>query len=165
MAAHQYKLDNLCAVVDRNRLQISGNTEDVMGHDDLHERFRAFGWHVIDVADGNDIDQREQVDILGIYLNTLAQSYGPHSSYYPPQLNEDFDIQMSLSLTGIGATLTSEDGFIKIVSLVPGGPAAVDGRLKVEDRIIAVTQEDGETVDGVEDGQMSQDIQLLFFII
>lgn len=57
MAAHQYKLDNLCAVVDRNRLQISGNTEDVMGHDDLHERFGSFGWHVIDVADGNDIDQ------------------------------------------------------------------------------------------------------------
>ena len=57
MAARQYGLDNLCAVVDRNRLQISGNTEDVMGHDDLHERFRAFGWHVIDVADGNDIDQ------------------------------------------------------------------------------------------------------------
>ncbi len=57
MAAHQYKLDNLCAVVDRNRLQISGNTEDVMGHDDLHERFAAFGWNVIDVKDGNDIDQ------------------------------------------------------------------------------------------------------------
>ncbi len=57
MAAHQYGLDNLCAVVDRNRLQISGNTEDVMGHDDLHERFRSFGWHVIDVADGNDIDE------------------------------------------------------------------------------------------------------------
>lgn len=57
MAAHQYRLDNLCAVVDRNRLQISGNTEDVMGHDDLKERFRSFGWHVIDVADGNDIDQ------------------------------------------------------------------------------------------------------------
>lgn len=56
MAARQYSLDNLCAVVDRNRLQISGNTEDVMGHDDLHERFRSFGWHVIDVADGNDID-------------------------------------------------------------------------------------------------------------
>lgn len=57
MAASHYKLDNLCAVVDRNRLQISGNTEDVMAHDDLHERFRSFGWHVIDVADGNDIDQ------------------------------------------------------------------------------------------------------------
>ena len=57
MAGSHYKLDNLCAVVDRNRLQISGNTEDVMAHDDLHERFFSFGWHVIDVADGNDIDQ------------------------------------------------------------------------------------------------------------
>ncbi len=57
MAASQYHLDNLCAVVDRNRLQISGNTEDIMGHDDLHERFRSFGWHVVDVADGNDLDQ------------------------------------------------------------------------------------------------------------
>ena len=57
MAASHYHLDNLCAVVDRNRLQISGNTEDVMGHDDLHQRFGSFGWHVIDVADGNDIDQ------------------------------------------------------------------------------------------------------------
>lgn len=59
MAASHYKLDNLCAVVDRNRLQISGNTEDVMGHDDLHKRFDSFGWHVIDVADGNDIGQLE----------------------------------------------------------------------------------------------------------
>lgn len=57
MAAHMFKLDNLCAVVDRNRLQISGNTEDVMAHDDLHERFRAFGWNVIDVGDGNSIEQ------------------------------------------------------------------------------------------------------------
>ncbi len=57
MAASHYKLDNLCAVVDRNRLQISGNTEDVMAHDDLHERFKSFGWNVIDVADGNDVDQ------------------------------------------------------------------------------------------------------------
>ena len=57
MAAAHYKLDNLCAAVDRNRLQISGNTEDVMAHDDLHERFRSFGWNVIDVKDGNDVDQ------------------------------------------------------------------------------------------------------------
>lgn len=54
MAASQYKLDNLCAVVDRNRLQISGCTEDVMHHDCLEERFASFGWHVISV-NGNDI--------------------------------------------------------------------------------------------------------------
>ena len=57
MAANHYHLDNLCAVVDRNRLQISGDTENVMSHEDLHQRFAAFGWHVIEVADGNDVDQ------------------------------------------------------------------------------------------------------------
>lgn len=57
MAGHQYKLDNLCAVIDRNHLQISGNTEDVMGHEKLAERIRAFGWHVIEVENGNDLDQ------------------------------------------------------------------------------------------------------------
>ncbi|WP_394283195.1 transketolase [Frisingicoccus sp.] len=53
MAGHQYKLDNLCAVVDRNRLQISGSTEDVMAHDSQEERWAAFGWHVISI-NGND---------------------------------------------------------------------------------------------------------------
>lgn len=53
MAAHQYRLDNLCAVVDRNRLQISGCTEDVMAQDDQMQRWAAFGWHVIS-AKGND---------------------------------------------------------------------------------------------------------------
>lgn len=57
MAAHQYKLDNLCAVVDRNRLQISGSTEAVMAQDDVGERFASFGWNVINVENGNDIDQ------------------------------------------------------------------------------------------------------------
>ena len=57
MAAGHYKLDNLCAIIDRNHLQISGNTEDVMKDGDLHGRFAAFGWHVIDVADGNDVSQ------------------------------------------------------------------------------------------------------------
>ncbi len=56
MAASHYKLDNLCAVIDRNRLQISGSTEDVMAHDDQVKRWSGFGWNVIDVAQGNDID-------------------------------------------------------------------------------------------------------------
>lgn len=55
MSGAHYMLDNLCAVVDRNRLQISGSTEDVMHHDDLQARFEAFGWHVIQV-DGHDYD-------------------------------------------------------------------------------------------------------------
>ena len=57
MAAPMFSLDNLCAVVDRNRLQISGSTEDVMAHRDLAAKFTDFGWHVISVEDGNDSDQ------------------------------------------------------------------------------------------------------------
>ena len=99
---------------------------------------------------GNDVDKREKTDILGLYLDALAQSYGPHSGYMPPSQDDDFDIRMSLSLTGIGATLSNEDGFVKVVALVPGGPAALDGRLKVNDRIIAVTEEGGEPVDVID---------------
>ncbi|MDQ0222418.1 transketolase [Streptococcus moroccensis] len=57
MAATQYKLDNLTAIIDRNGLQITGSTEDVMGLKDLHGKWEAFGWHVVDVKDGNDIEQ------------------------------------------------------------------------------------------------------------
>ena len=98
----------------------------------------------------NAIEKRSNIDILGIYLNALANVYGPHSNYMAPRTAKNFDIDMSLSLTGIGATLTTDNGFIKIVSLVPGGPAAKDGRLKVNDRIVAVTQENGSTVDVID---------------
>lgn len=57
MSGHMYKLDNLCAVIDRNHLQISGNTEDVMADEILTDRVRSFGWHVIYVENGNDIYQ------------------------------------------------------------------------------------------------------------
>lgn len=56
MSGAMYRLDNLCAVIDRNMLQISGSTEEVMAEGDLYGKLEAFGWHVIDVADGNDID-------------------------------------------------------------------------------------------------------------
>ena len=99
---------------------------------------------------GNTIDEREPIAILGLYLDTLTQVYGPHSSYMPPREESDFDIRMSLSLTGIGATLTSEDGLIKVVALVPNGPADRQGELKVNDRIINVTEENGESTDLVD---------------
>ena len=57
MAASHYKLDNLCAVIDRNGLQISGTTEEVMGQENMGKRFESFGWHVIKVRDGNDVEQ------------------------------------------------------------------------------------------------------------
>lgn len=60
MAAGMYKLDNLCAVIDRNGLQISGGTEEVMAHENLKHRWESFGWYVIDVEDGNNSDALNQ---------------------------------------------------------------------------------------------------------
>lgn len=85
--------------------------------------------------------------VLGIFLNSFSSSLDPHSSYMPAEELEDFRIRTRLSLEGIGATLRSEDGFTIVVSLVKGGAAKKGGLLKVNDKIIAVAQGDGEPVD------------------
>ena len=84
---------------------------------------------------------------MKLYLDALAQSYDPHSEYLSKADMKNFSINMGLSLVGIGAMLRSEDGYAKIESLVPGGPAQTDGRLKVGDRISAVAQGPSEYVD------------------
>ncbi len=89
----------------------------------------------------------ESIDVLEMYLSSLTRIYDPHSQYMSPRTEEDFNINMKLSLVGIGALLSSEDGYTKIVKVIPGGPADLDGRLKSEDRIIAVAQENEEPVD------------------
>ena len=98
----------------------------------------------------NEMSQKSKLSILSFYLTCVAQTYGPHSSYFSPELEEDFNISMKLSLVGIGAVLTSDNGYTKIVRIMPGGPAEKGGRLKADDRIIAVTQEDGDPVDIVD---------------
>src|SRR5438093_999441 len=89
-------------------------------------------------------DKDEQVKL---FLDALAQTYDPHSEYLSKADMKNFSINMGLSLVGIGAMLRSEDGYAKIESLVPGGPAQVDGRVKVGDRITAVAQGPAEFVD------------------
>jgi carboxyl-terminal processing protease len=84
--------------------------------------------------------------LLQRYLSAFTHSYDPHSDYLSPRGVEDFDINMSLSLVGIGATLRSEDGMAKIMQLIAGGPAEQDGRLQAGDKIIAVAQGDKEPV-------------------
>lgn len=90
-------------------------------------------------------------DVLKTYLTALTRAYDPHSVYYTAQEAENFTIQnINLSLSGIGAVLQSEEGYAKIVSLVPGGPADMDKRLKPNDRIVAVAQGNDEPVDVVD---------------
>lgn len=81
-------------------------------------------------------------DIYAAYLDSFARALDPHSSFFSKDVLEDFEISMSLSLEGIGATLSSQDGFTTIESLVPGGAAARSGLLQTQDKIIAVGQGD-----------------------
>lgn len=92
-------------------------------------------------------EKRSSIEILELFLLALAQVYDPHSSYMAPDTEEDFDIHMKLSLEGIGALLTTEDGYVKIADIIPGGPAQQDGRLQPGDRIIEVAQGDENPVD------------------
>lgn len=102
-------------------------------------------------------DKDEQVKL---YLDALAQTYDPHSEYLSKADFKNFNIQMGLSLVGIGAMLRTEDGYAKIESLVPGGPAQVDGRLKVGDRITAVAQGQNEFVD-VRDMRLDKVVEMI----
>ena len=92
----------------------------------------------------------EDNEVLEMYLSSLAHCFDPHSSYMSPQTVEDFQIQMRLSLDGIGAALRSEDGMTVVAQIVAGGAAEKDGRLKVGDKIIAVAKPDGEWQDVIE---------------
>jgi len=85
--------------------------------------------------------------VLQRYFTAFAQAYDPHSEYMTPSSSDDFEIGMKLSLGGIGALLQSEDGAAKIEKIIPGGPAARDGRLKPGDKIISVAQDKDESVD------------------
>lgn len=93
------------------------------------------------------VHEQDKDEQMKLYLDALAQAYDPHSEYLSKADMKNFSINMGLSLVGIGAMLRSEDGYAKIESLVPGGPAQVDGRLKVGDKITAVAQGPSEFVD------------------
>src|SRR2546430_8635256 len=94
-----------------------------------------------------NIHEQDKDEQIKLFLDALAQAYDPHSEYLSKADMKNFSINMGLSLVGIGAMLRSEDGYAKIESLVPGGPAQVDGRLKVGDRITAVAQGQADYVD------------------
>ena len=93
--------------------------------------------------------QTNSEDAFQIYMNTLTALYDPHTNYLSPVTSENFNINMSLSLQGIGAVLQTEDEFTKVVRLVHAGPAYKEGALQPSDRIVAVAQGDGKFEDVV----------------
>ncbi|MBF0302392.1 MAG: carboxy terminal-processing peptidase [Desulfamplus sp.] len=88
----------------------------------------------------NRLMQINSEDAFKTYINSVAMSFDPHTQFFPPRMSEDFDIQMSLSLEGIGAVLQTEYEYTKVVSLIPAGPADKSGLLMPGDKIIGVGQ-------------------------
>ncbi len=102
----------------------------------------------------------DNFDLLEIYLTGLSASLDPHGAYMSPNTLEDFEISMRLRLEGIGALLREENGQMIVVEPVPGGAAAKDGRLKPNDKIIAVAQGDGKFVD-ISDMRLREAVKLI----
>ena len=94
------------------------------------------------------LKQYNSEDVFQLAMNAFTNAIDPHTNYLSPITSENFKIDMSLSLEGIGARLMYEDGYTKVVEIIPGGPAYKSDKLHVNDRIVAVAQDDdGEFVD------------------
>lgn len=93
------------------------------------------------------LSEPDEEAVLQHYLSAVARAYDPHSDYMSPASKEDFDMEMNLTLSGVGAVLQMDEGALKIVELSPGGPVERDGRIKVGDKITGVQQGDGPMED------------------
>jgi carboxyl-terminal processing protease len=92
--------------------------------------------------------QTNSEDVYQLYMNAFTRTYDPHTQYFSPRTSENFNINMSLSLEGIGAVLQQEDEFTRVVSLVPAGPADKSKQVFPDDKIVAVAQGlEGEMID------------------
>tara|TARA_Y100000590_G_scaffold213192_1_gene241517 strand:+ start:10351 stop:12402 length:2052 start_codon:yes stop_codon:yes gene_type:complete len=109
----------------------------------------------------NYFNQTKSEDIVDLYINSITKSYGPHTTYMSPKRTEDFDIDMSLTLEGIGAVLSSDGMYTTISSLVPGGPAEKSNKLKPNDRIVGVGQETDSLVTDIIGWRIEDVVQLI----
>tara|TARA_B100000073_G_scaffold90237_1_gene71136 strand:+ start:1928 stop:3967 length:2040 start_codon:yes stop_codon:yes gene_type:complete len=100
-------------------------------------------------------------DIFSLYMNSITSLYDPHTNYLSPKSQEDFEINMSLSLEGIGAILSTDDGITKIVRLIPGGPADKSGLLKVNDKIVGVASVPENDIQDVRDWRIDEVVRLI----
>ena len=100
-------------------------------------------------------------DIFSIYVNSYTSFYDPHTNYMTPKSQEDFEINMYLSLEGIGAILTTEDGITKITRLIPGGPAEKSGLIGVSDKIVGVGSTSDDEIEDVRDWRIDEVVKLI----
>ena len=107
------------------------------------------------------LGQYKSDDVFQIFMNSFSERFDPHTNYFSPKSSEDFKINMSLSLEGIGARLNNPNDYITIVDIVTGGPAYKSGRLFKDDRIIGVAQEEDEEFTDVFGWRTEDAVQLI----
>jgi carboxyl-terminal processing protease len=107
------------------------------------------------------LDKITPEDVFESLMNAYASAYDPHSNYFSPRSSEEYRIQMSLSYEGIGASLQLTDDYVTVTNVLPGGPAAVDGTLKPNDRITAVAQGNDGTMTDVIGWRLDDVVQLI----
>jgi carboxyl-terminal processing protease len=90
------------------------------------------------------LTEPDEENVLQHYLSAVCRAFDPHTDYMSPASKEDFDMEMNLTLCGVGAVLSMDDGALKIVEIMPGGPMDRDGRIKEGDKISGVKQDKGE---------------------
>ena len=107
------------------------------------------------------VEQYNSQDVFQIYANALTELYDPHTNYFSPRRSENFNINMSLSLEGIGAVLQLEDEYTKVSRLVPKGPAYKQGELQPSDRIVGVGQGDEGRIEDVIGWRLDEVVELI----
>lgn len=108
-----------------------------------------------------NMKRRKSEDVFQLFMNAYATSIEPHTIYLGPKATQEFDIAMRLSLVGIGAVLQERDDMTVIRELVPGGPAALSGKLKVGDRIVGIAQATDTAMTEVLGWRLDDVVQLL----
>jgi len=106
------------------------------------------------------IKQTSESDRFAAYVNTIASVFDPHTQYFSPKQQEDFNVSMTGQLEGIGAQLQESEGFVKVVDIVPGSASWLEGELKVNDLILKVAQENKEPVD-IQDMRIDDVVKLI----
>lgn len=107
------------------------------------------------------LEQTNHEDVFERFSNAIAHEFDPHSQYLSPRNQENFQINMSLSLEGIGAVLQGEDEYTKIVRLVPAGPADKSGQLRPSDLIVGVGQGEDGTIEDVVGWRLDDVVKLI----
>lgn len=107
------------------------------------------------------LEQTNSDDVFEYFISAYTHSYDPHTDYFPPEASENFDIHMRLSLEGIGALLQREDEYVKVVRLIPAGPAERGKVLQPADRIVAVGQGKNGDLQDVEGWRLDDVVNLI----